>query len=124
MTSRDAIKAAKIAGEILNNNKFDKKGYHDVLHWWWKKNVGIHFTFPNTSNTQFQSFCEAAAVLLLYLPFLIQFLEFICDRKQNKRFSHMEQNLWSALHCTATKTELAVLALYAQANAKISSHIT
>ena len=27
----------------------------------------------------------------------------------------MEQNLWNALHCTATKTELAVLALYAQA---------
>ncbi|KAF8800505.1 hypothetical protein BYT27DRAFT_7117229, partial [Phlegmacium glaucopus] len=24
-------------------------------------------------------------------------------------------NLWNALHCTATKTEMAVLALYAQA---------
>jgi hypothetical protein len=148
MTSRGAIKAAKIAGEILNN-KFDKKGYHDVFRWWWKKHVGIHFTFPDTSNTRFQSFCEAAAVLLLYLPFFIQFLEFIRDRKQNKRFSHMEQNLWDALHCTATKTEFAVLALYAQAithpymrvirapgdkkinmldlgpfHAKISSHIT
>jgi hypothetical protein len=30
-------------------------------------------------------------------------------------FSHMEENLWKALHCEATKTELAVLALYAQA---------
>ena len=27
----------------------------------------------------------------------------------------MEQNLWNALHCTAMKTEFAVLALYAQA---------
>jgi hypothetical protein len=27
----------------------------------------------------------------------------------------MEENLWKALHCTATKTELAVLTLYAQA---------
>ena len=27
----------------------------------------------------------------------------------------MEQNLWNALHCTPTLTELAVLALYAQA---------
>ena len=26
----------------------------------------------------------------------------------------MEENLWKALHCTATKTELAVLSLYAQ----------
>ena len=78
MTSRGAIKAAKIAGEILNN-KFDKKGYHDVFQWWWKKNVGIDFTFPDTSNTWFQCFCDAAAVLLLYLPYFILFLEFICD---------------------------------------------
>ena len=88
MTSRGAIKSAKISGEILNN-KFDKKRYHDVFCWWWKKNVGMHFTFPDTSNNQFQSFCEAAAAILLYLPFFIQFLEFIHDRKQNKRFSHM-----------------------------------
>ena len=27
----------------------------------------------------------------------------------------MEKNLWNALHCIATKTELAVLAIYAQA---------
>ena len=27
----------------------------------------------------------------------------------------MEQNLWNALHCTATKTELAVLTMYGQA---------
>ena len=113
--SRGAIKAVKISGEILNN-KFDKKEFHDVLcWWWWKKNVGIYFSFPDTSNNRFQSFCEAAAVILLYLPFFIQFLEFIHDRKQNKRVSHMEQNLWNALHCTATKTEFSVLALYAQA---------
>ena len=31
------------------------------------------------------------------------------------RFSHMKENLWKALHYTATKAELAVLALYAQA---------
>ena len=114
MTGRGAIRAAKIAGEILNN-KFDKKGYHDVFRWWWKNHVGTQFTFPDTSNTRFQSFCNAAAALLLHLPFFIQFLEFIRDRKQNKRFSNMEQNLWNALHCTSTRTEFAVLALYAQA---------
>jgi len=27
----------------------------------------------------------------------------------------MEANLWKALHCTATTTELAVLAIYAEA---------
>ena len=112
MTSSGAIKTTKIADEILNN-KFDKKEYHDVFRWWWKKNVGIQLTFPDTSNTRFQSNCAAAAILLLYLPQFIQFLEYIHDRKQNKRFSHMEQNLWDALHCNATKTELAVLALYA-----------
>jgi hypothetical protein len=37
------------------------------------------------------------------------------DNKKTSKFNHMEQNLYKALHCTATKTELAVLALYAQA---------
>ncbi|KAF8810467.1 hypothetical protein BYT27DRAFT_7221984 [Phlegmacium glaucopus] len=29
------------------------------------------------------------------------------DNKQSSKFNHMEQNLWNALHCSATKTELA-----------------
>jgi hypothetical protein len=111
-TSRGAIKTAQLAGEVFNN-KNDKKGYHDVFRWWWKVHVGLAFTFPDTSNTRFQSHCEAAAALLQYLPQFIKFLEFVHAKKVNMCFSHMEENLWKALHCDATKTELAVLALYA-----------
>jgi hypothetical protein len=32
MTGSGAIRTTKIAGDILNN-KFDKKGYHDVFRW-------------------------------------------------------------------------------------------
>jgi len=54
-------------------------------------------------------------MLLLHLQDFIQFLEYIQDKKQNSQFSHIEENLWNALHCPATLTEFAVLALYGQA---------
>jgi hypothetical protein len=113
-TTNGAIKAAQLAGAILNN-KFDKKGHHDVFRWWWAEHIGTDFTFPDTSNNRFQSYCEASAVLLLHLQDFLDFLQYVHDKKQNTRFSHMEQNLWNALKCTATLTELAVLALYGQA---------
>jgi hypothetical protein len=114
MTTRGGVKATQLAGEILNN-KNDKKGHHDSFRWWWMTNVGESFTFPDTSNNCFQSHCEAAAAILQHLQHFIAFLEYVKEKKQTMRFSHMEENLWKALHCTATKTELAVLALYAQA---------
>ena len=63
-----AIKTVQIAGAILNH-KDDKKGHHDFFRDWWRKHVGIPFTFPDTSNNHFQSYCYAAAALLLYLKF-------------------------------------------------------
>ena len=114
MTSRGGVKTTQVAGAIFNH-KDDKKGHHDIFRWWWYENVGTQFTFPDTSNTRFQSHCDAAAVLLLHLPCFIEFLTSLRDNKQSSKFNHMEQNLWNALHCTATKTELAVMALYSQA---------
>jgi hypothetical protein len=113
MTTRGGIKAAQLAGEILNN-KDDKKGHHNAFRWWWSSNFDEEFTFPDTSNNRFQSHCEAAAVLIQYLDRFIKFLEYAKAQKKVMRFSHMEENLWKALRCTATKTELAVLAVYGQ----------
>jgi hypothetical protein len=109
-----AIKTAQIAGAILNH-KNDKKGHHDFFRDWWKKHVGIPFTFPDTSNNRFQSYCYAAAALLLYLQFFRQFLEHLQTTKQNGKLNHMESNLWKALHDPATLSELAILALYGEA---------
>ena len=112
-TARGGIKTTQLAGAIFNH-KDDKKGHHDTFRWWWFENVGTQFTFPDTSNTRFQSHCDAAAALLLHLPYFINFMESLRDNKTTSKFNHMEQNLYKALHCAATKTELAVLALYAQ----------
>ncbi len=114
MTTRGGIKAARLAGEIFNN-KNDKKGHHDSFRWWWETNFNETITFPPTSNNRFQSHCNAAALLIQHLDRFIQYLEYAKQKKKTMRFSHMEQNLWNALECKATKTELAVLALYAQA---------
>jgi len=113
-STHGAIKTAQIAGAIFNH-KDDKKGHHDFFRDWWKKHVGIPFTFPDTSNNCFQSYCYAAAALLLYLQFFCQFLEHLQITKQNGRLNHMESNLWKALHDPATLSELAILALYSEA---------
>jgi len=109
-----AIKTAQIAGAIFNH-KDDKKGHHDFFRDWWKKHVGIPFTFPDTSNNRFQSYCYAAAALLLYLQYFRQFLKHLQITKQNGKLNHMESNLWKALHDSPTLSELAILALYGEA---------
>lgn len=113
-SSRGAIKAAKLAGDILNN-KDDKKGHHDQFRIWWKEKVGVDFTFPKTSNNRFQSNCEAAAVLTVYRDQVLQYLQYAESKKTKMRYSHMEKNLVKALNDIPTRTELAVLALYGQA---------
>ena len=113
-STRGAIKTAQIADAIFNH-KDDKKGHHDFFRDWWKKHVGIPFTFPDTSNNRFQSYCYAAAALLLYLQFFRQFLEHLRITKQSGNLNHMESNLWKALHDPATLAELAILALYGEA---------
>ena len=79
---------------------------------WWEMQTKAEFTFPDTSNTHFQSYCEAAGVLLSQKELILQYLDFALNKKQVNRFSHMEKNLWDALHFPATLSELAVLALY------------
>jgi hypothetical protein len=76
--------------------------------------VGYMISFPDTSNTRYQSHCEAAAVLLVYLPLLIEFLELVRDKKDSGSFNHMESNVYRGLQDISTQTELCILVLYAQ----------
>jgi len=112
-TTRGGVKAASLAGAIFNH-KDDKKGQQDTFKWWFK-NAGIPITFPDTSNNRYGTYCEAAGVLLLYCDKFLEFLEFVKDSKKKCVFTNMEKNLYNALKDPATLTELAVLALYAQA---------
>jgi uncharacterized membrane protein len=58
-------------------------------------------------------------VFLLYYEKFLEFLEFVRDSKKKHVFTNMEKNLYNALKDPATLTELAVLALYAQAISSI-----
>ncbi|KAF8814047.1 hypothetical protein BYT27DRAFT_7206409 [Phlegmacium glaucopus] len=113
-STHGAIKMAEIAGAIFNH-KDDKKGHHDIFRYWWWEHVGTPFTFPDTSNNRFQSYCDAAGALILYSQQFIDFLHNLRINKTNSQLNHMEQNLMNALQCDSTKTELAVLAIYAEA---------
>jgi len=112
-TTRGGVKAASLAGAIFNY-KDDKKGQQDTFKWWFR-NAGIPIAFPDTSNNRYGTYCVAAGILLLYLDKFLEFLEFVRDSKKKRGFTNMEKNLYNALKDPATLTELAVLALYAQA---------
>jgi hypothetical protein len=106
-----AVKVASLAGALFNH-KDDKKGHHDIFQIFFESSLGYIFSFPDTSNTRYQSYCLAACALNVHLPLYISFLELIQDKKDSGLFNHMEQNVYKALHDIPTLTELCVLALY------------
>jgi hypothetical protein len=60
------IKATQLAGALFNH-KDDKKGHHNIFCFWWQENIGSKFTFPDTSNTCFGSYCNGATAILAHL---------------------------------------------------------
>ncbi|RDX55446.1 hypothetical protein OH76DRAFT_1452442 [Lentinus brumalis] len=114
-STRGAVKLVSLAGAIFNN-KDDKKGQHDTYVYYFQHFLKRHgVRFPDTSNTRYQSYCAAAAELLVNREYYLSFLEFVRDRKQSPGLTNIEQNVYNGLQDPATLTELAVLALYAQA---------
>lgn len=76
VTQAGAVKTASLAGALFNH-KDDKKGHHDIFRIFFESHLGCIFTFPDTSNTRYQSYCLAASALILHLPLYISFLELI-----------------------------------------------
>lgn len=113
VSSCGGVKLTNLAGALFNH-KDDKKGLQDMHRHFFQKVKGSSAKFPGTNNTRYQSHCEAAAELITYLPHYIEFLEIVKDKKKERRFNHMEQNIYDALQDPATLTELACLVLYAQ----------
>ncbi|RDX46785.1 hypothetical protein OH76DRAFT_1442708 [Lentinus brumalis] len=113
-TSRGGgVKLAELAGALLRH-KDDKKGQQDSYRFFFEQRLGRRMTFPDTSNTRYQSYCEAAGELVLHLELYRQFLEHLRDKKDSGRFNHLEQNIYKGLRDDGTITELCVLALYGQ----------
>ncbi|KAI0039142.1 hypothetical protein FA95DRAFT_1453394, partial [Auriscalpium vulgare] len=113
VTSCGGVKTAELAGALFNH-KDDKKGAQDTYRNYLHEHYNRRTKFPDTSNTRYQSYCEAAAEILVYRSGLVEFLKLIKDKKTTRTLNHMEQNVYNALLDMPTLTELAVLVLYAQ----------
>ncbi|KAF8597131.1 hypothetical protein BDV93DRAFT_513596 [Ceratobasidium sp. AG-I] len=61
--TRGAIKLASLAGALFNN-KDDKKGYQTSVDYFLEKTFGYSKRFPDTSNTRYGSYCDAATELI------------------------------------------------------------
>ncbi|KAI0367582.1 hypothetical protein BV20DRAFT_949876 [Pilatotrama ljubarskyi] len=109
------VKTTNLAGLIFRH-KDDKKGQQDTFRIFFEASsaVGAAVHFPDTSNTRYQSHCEAAAELLVHLDLYIEFLAFVRDKKTKRTFNNLENNVYRALHDIPTLTELCALTLYSQ----------
>lgn len=107
------VKLVSLVGAIFHH-KDDKKGQQDTLQFFFELVIGYMVTFLDTSNTHYQSHCDAAAVLVLYQPLFIEILELVWDKRESGKFTNIKLNVYRALQDAPTVTELCVLVLYAQ----------
>lgn len=113
-SSGGGVKLASLAG-MLFRNKDDKVGQQDTYQQFFLSRQQHIPKFPDTSNTRYQSHCGAAAQLIVWLDLHVAYLEWIRDGKEKPGFTNLEKNVYLGLQDIPTQTELAVLALYAQA---------
>lgn len=109
-----AVKLTSLSGSIFNH-KDDKKGQQDTYNNFFEERLGKHTRFPDTSNTRYQSHCEAATTLLLYRDLFLEFMELVRSKKESQTFNHMESNVYQGLQDLSTLEELCVLSLFSLA---------
>ncbi len=71
-------------------------------------------TYLDTSNTRYQSHCEAAGEILVHHSLYMSFMKFVQEKNESMELTNIEQNFMKALSCQATITELCALAMYGQ----------
>jgi hypothetical protein len=81
-----AVKLASLAVAIFNH-KDGKKGQGDIFRIFFERELGYMIHFPDTSNTRYQCYCEAAAALLVNHGLYIKFLDQIRDKKEKRRLN-------------------------------------
>ncbi|KAJ6521054.1 hypothetical protein DFH09DRAFT_1097996 [Mycena vulgaris] len=107
-----AVKLTSLLGALFNH-KDDKKGQQDTFKLYFEAFLGYTIACPDTSNTRFQSHCDCAVFIVLYLAQILQFMVHVMYSKTNIGLNHLELSILKGLKCTSTITELVVLALYA-----------
>ncbi|KAL5486283.1 hypothetical protein ACEPAI_7329 [Sanghuangporus weigelae] len=107
-------KLMDLMGDMLKN-KNDKKGHQHTFRDYAIFLLGFIISFPDTSNTRYSSYLEAAAETIARLDFYINYMHYIRDSKEKRTLNHLEANVLKGLLDVPTRTELAVLALYLEA---------
>ncbi|KAJ7829469.1 hypothetical protein B0H13DRAFT_1655732, partial [Mycena leptocephala] len=111
-STRGGVKACALAGAIFNN-KDQKKGQGERHVDFMTAKLGKqHHKFPDTNNTRFGSYGDAAAELIIYLPLYLEILDVIEWSKHFPSLTNIEKNLLAALRDPATLTELVAMVLY------------
>ncbi|KAJ3736743.1 hypothetical protein DFJ43DRAFT_989255, partial [Lentinula guzmanii] len=110
-TERGAVKVASLAGAVFRH-KDRKRGQQDTLRFFFDSKLGFVISFPDTSNTRFQSHAEACAVMITYLDLFIEFLTYVKENKGSGMLNHMEQNVFNGLQDIPTRHEICTITLY------------
>ena len=113
-TDKGAIKLTRLVGALINH-KDDKKGYHDLFRHFCHAVIHREVNFPDTSNTRYQCYCNAATELITNRALYVEFMAFIEYSKTTPGLNHLKQNILTGLDNLPTRTELTVLSLYSQA---------
>jgi hypothetical protein len=111
-STRGGIKVCALAGAIFNN-KDDKKGQGDRhVDFMSQKLEKQHKRFPDTSNTRFGSYGDAAAEIITYLPLYKEIVRIIEWSKHIPSLTNIEKNLANALADPCTITEFVAMVIY------------
>ncbi|KAJ7321676.1 hypothetical protein DFH08DRAFT_634545, partial [Mycena albidolilacea] len=103
-----------LAGAIFNN-KDDKKGQSDKHIELMTQKLGKpHHRFPDTSDTHFRSYRDAATELITYIIEYLEMMELIRWLKDNASLTNIEKNLRDTLNDLAMLTKLCAMILYQQ----------
>ncbi|KZV81121.1 hypothetical protein EXIGLDRAFT_629009, partial [Exidia glandulosa HHB12029] len=109
------VKLAMLCG-LLFKNKSDKLGQHESFRIFFESRVGRILAYPGTSNNRFQSYLVAAGILIYHLDGIRDFMEQVrLTKDKSAEFSNLEKNIVTGLTDIPTLTELAAIALYAEA---------
>jgi len=116
--SGGAAKLADLVGALVRN-KEETKGFPDEFRTYSMAHLAYEISFPDTSNTRYQCYGDAATELIWHPDFYIGFLDQHGKKKKRAAgLNHMEMNILKGLEDPETRTELAVFALYSEAVSK------
>ena len=113
-----AVKLTSLIGALVNN-KEETKGCSEEFRIYTHDHLGDAIAFPDTSNTRYQCYGDAASEVIQHPVLYIDFINWHGTKKKRAAGpNHMEKNILKGLEDPPTWTELAVLTLYNESVSK------